>query len=498
MRISGLASGMDIDAMVKQLMTAQKVPLNKLNQQKQQMEWKRDGYRQVSTSLVNFNQKLSTYSLSSSIDSKKATVTGASNVLTATTNGTATNSVLNISVGNLASATTVVSSGATAKPSSDAKISTIYNSADLTNSDPLETSIEINGVPVQFTADDTIASLVNKINNNKATGVTAVYDSSSGKMSLTNRETGANKDITVTGELLTKVFGFATPTKTDGQDATVIINGLTTKQANNRFTVNGVEISLTGKTPVGETTQIEVSQDIDKMVDTIKSFVESYNATLATLNQKISEERYRTYLPLTTEQRADMKEDEITLWESKAKSGMLKNDSIIDQTVSNMRAAMISEVTAPDGSKVNMTQFGITTGNYSEKGKLYIDETKLRAALESNPDGAAALFGQTDNTSSTKYSDKDGLFSRMKKVNSASLTLLSDKAGTSRYSTDLTTAFLPQSQIGEQLRAYETRISDLQARLTMVENRYYKQFTAMETAMNKYNSASSSLTSMFS
>lgn len=87
MRISGLSSGMDIDAMVKQLMTAAKVPLDKLNQQKQLLEWKREGYRTVSTTLVSFNEKLSTLNKAEAINSKKATVTGATGVVTAKATG---------------------------------------------------------------------------------------------------------------------------------------------------------------------------------------------------------------------------------------------------------------------------------------------------------------------------------------------------------------------------------------------------------------------------
>ncbi|MNC23812.1 flagellar capping protein [compost metagenome] len=193
-----------------------------------------------------------------------------------------------------------------------------------------------------------------------------------------------------------------------------------------------------------------------------------------------------------------MSEDEIKLWESKAKSGMLKNDSILDTTLSSMRAAMISNVKLSDGTEVNMTQFGITTGNYSEKGKLIIDETKLRAALESNPEGSYALFGQTDSSTTTSYTSNDGLFNRLKKINVNTLNMLYDKAGTSKSSSDLTTTFLTQSVMGLELTSYEKRIADLTDRLTMKENQFYKQFTAMETAMNKYNSASSSLTSMLS
>ncbi|WP_017691981.1 flagellar filament capping protein FliD [Paenibacillus sp. PAMC 26794] len=481
MRISGLASGLDIDAMVKQLMTAEKAPLDKINQQKTQAEWKRDNYRTISTKLVSFNEKLSNLNLSKNIDSKQAVVTGATGVLTATATGVAANSVLNVSVKNLASSSNAIYQGTAGAT----KMSDLYSGT--------ETSVTIGKATISFTADDTIDSFVKKINSNKDSGVTAVYNSATGGLSLTNRDTG-NKDIELSGELFTSNTNFTTAGVNKGVDATVVINGLETKQTSNRFTVNGVEISLTGVTPTGQTNQIEVTQNTDAIIDTIKSFVDFYNETIALMNQKTNEERYRTYLPLSTEQKADMKDSEIELWESKAKSGLLKNDSILNKSLSDMRTAMISEFNF-GGTKLNITQFGITTGSYSEKGKLVLDEDKLRTALESNPEQVTALFSQVD-SSSKGITNNDGLFNRIKKINATALESLSEKAGTSKISSDLSTAFLPQSQMGNQLTAYERRITELQARLTRKENQYYKQFTAMETAMNKYNSTSSSLSSM--
>ncbi|MNW13436.1 flagellar capping protein [compost metagenome] len=52
--------------------------------------------------------------------------------------------------------------------------------------------------------------------------------------------------------------------------------------------------------------------------------------------------------------------------------------------------------------------------------------------------------------------------------------------------------------MGKRLSDYNTRISRLQERLDDMENNFYKQFTAMETAINKYNSQSSSLLSYLS
>lgn len=108
-RISGLASGMDIDAMVKKLMTAERVPLDKLNQQKQLMEWKRENYRESSTKVVSFLQdKLGVLSRTASMNPQKVTVTGNSDALTASAS-TSASGVLDISVINLATAARSVS-----------------------------------------------------------------------------------------------------------------------------------------------------------------------------------------------------------------------------------------------------------------------------------------------------------------------------------------------------------------------------------------------------
>lgn len=85
-RITGLASGMDIDSMVKQLMTAAKVPLDKLKQQKQILEWQRDDYRDMNSALLDFRSLLTQMKLTTnyrarqvaSSDDSKVTATASS------------------------------------------------------------------------------------------------------------------------------------------------------------------------------------------------------------------------------------------------------------------------------------------------------------------------------------------------------------------------------------------------------------------------------------
>ena len=54
LRISGLASGMDIDGIVSHLMTAERMPLDKIEQKKIYTEWQRDDYRTMNTAVSEF------------------------------------------------------------------------------------------------------------------------------------------------------------------------------------------------------------------------------------------------------------------------------------------------------------------------------------------------------------------------------------------------------------------------------------------------------------
>ncbi|WP_342434562.1 flagellar filament capping protein FliD [Paenibacillus sp. FSL H7-0442] len=502
-RISGLASGMDIDSMVKKLMTAESAPLDKLNQQKQLMEWKRENYRETSVKLVSFTQdKLSKLSLSSAISAQKANITGNTSAVSAKVSSSASG-VLDVKVTSLATASSATSSaaielnGSASAPTDwgtvklqDIKDSGISGTTPITvkiGSGASEASIEIDPV------NETIDSFVQKINSNKQAGVSAIYDSATGKISLTSKTTG-DKDIGLNGAVFSALkLG---STITGGEDAKLTVNGLDITRSSNTFTMNGVELTLNNAS--GSTsTRIEVAKDTDKLVETVQGFVDAYNDVLSTLNNKVSEERYKKYAPLTTAQKKDMSDDEVKQWTDKAKSGMLKNDSILQSAAADMRSAMTQGVKMDDGTTISLAQLGITTGTYQTKGKLILDTDKLKAALDKDPDIVTNFFGKQDSATalSNKYTDQDGIFARMKKISNTALQKLADKAGTSKVSTDLSASFVISSTMGTELTSIDRRITDMTARLNMIETNYYKKFTTMETAINRYNSTSSSLSS---
>ncbi len=489
-RISGMASGMDIDSLVKSLMTARQGPLNKLNQQKQTLEWQRDDYRKMSTKLVTFMQdSITKLSQSSTINAQKATVTGNTSAVTATASSTASGT-MTIEVTKLATASNVKSTAGISQPSS----------AKLSDFAALPSKVTIGGAEIELTAEDTIQTFVNKINANSKAGVTAIYDESAG-LSLTSKAMG-KADIPVDSSIIT-AFDLGAVVK--GDQAALKVNGLSITKDSNSFDINGVAITLNAAG--GAATTVTVSKDTEKVVQAVQDFVNAYNDVLSSVNSKVGEERYKKYTPLSSDQKKEMTDDEIKLWEDKAKSGMLKNDPILQRTVSDMRSALIQGVdigrtVIEDGKPVNkpltMTELGITTGTYDTKGKLVLDADKLTKALNDNPDIVNQFFGQNYSkaTLNNNYAADDGILAKMRKISTTSLASLAEKAGTSKVSSDLTSTFLTTSLMGQRLTSIDREITNWNSRLTRIETNYYKQFTAMETAMNKYNTTMSSLSSM--
>ncbi|MBQ4900017.1 flagellar filament capping protein FliD [Paenibacillus sp. Marseille-P2973] len=507
-RITGLASGMDIDSIVKNLMKAERAPLNKLNQQKQLMEWKREGYRETSTKLVSFLQdKLSKLSSNAVLNAQSAKITGDTSAVTAVASSSASG-VLDVKVNKLATTSTAVSDSAAWKTIGAGKTTM----GDFGFADG-KVRIGMDEIDVQAT--DTVEVFVAKINTSKTAGVTAIYDPENG-LSLSSKSTGkANSFVTASTATADSTMIIADDIVnkfklklTDGEDAEAVINGLTVKKSSNTFDVNGIMLTLNSATPTGGVAaHIEVTKNTEKIVEAVQSFVDAYNDLLSSLNSKVREERYRKYSPLSDEERSAMSDDEAKLWTDKAKSGMLKNDSILQQTITDMRTAIIQGVdigrtVKENGVDVNkplmLTELGITTGVYQTNGKLELDVEKLKQALDKDPSIVSSFFGQNYSAafSDNEYKPTDGVFAKMLKISNAALEQMTQTAGTSKVSKDLTAAFQSNSTMGTELTNLDRRISEMVAKLNRIETNYFKRFTAMETAMNKYNSTASSLFGM--
>ncbi|MGB9792840.1 MAG: flagellar filament capping protein FliD, partial [Thermacetogeniaceae bacterium] len=107
-RITGLASGLDIDQMVSELMKAQRAPLTKLLQTKQIWQWKQEDYRKINTSLLNLRNVAFNLKLQGTFQVKKA-VSSDESIVTATAAGSAVPTTYQVKVKQLATVATNVS-----------------------------------------------------------------------------------------------------------------------------------------------------------------------------------------------------------------------------------------------------------------------------------------------------------------------------------------------------------------------------------------------------
>ncbi|MGD2405858.1 flagellar hook-associated protein 2 [Bacillus velezensis] len=506
-RITGLNSGLDVDSLVKKMMDAEKQPLNKLNQQKQTLEWKRDAYREVNTQIADMYSTTFNNMLMSTNWNKK-TVTSSDSSVSAVAVSAEQNISTSMSVQQLATSTTYKSSGAINFTSGQSQ-TLKFNVTNPGETKPTEVNVTI-------AATDTIDDVISKLNSS-GLGVTALKEKISNgtdyvdTIAFTSNKTGEGFTLAA-GDDATKSFlkdqlGFAVDDATneltanaEGKNAKFTFNGLEMTKTSNNFTINGIKYTLNSVTDSNKTVTINSTTDTDGIFDNIKDFVDKYNTLIKSANEKVTESKYRDYKPLTDEQREAMTDKQIEQWEAKAKSGLLRSDSTLQNGLAEMRLDLYSTVTI-DGKKYQLADFGIETSSYEDQGKfgklVIKDEAKLKQKITENPSLVAKLFNadstSTITDSSTgktiKNPEEQGIARRLKDTLNKMQTQISKQAGTE---SSVSSSFA----IGKSLDEIETNISNMKTKLDDIETRYYKKFSALDTALEKLNSQSSYLTSM--
>ena len=348
---------------------------------------------------------------------------------------------------------------------------------------------------------DSLNSVINKVNSSSV-GVTMFYDSFSDKMTLTRSQTGdfnsGGSEIVTSGQLNT-AFQFGASTESGGSNAVFVVNGLETQRNSNTFEMNGVSITLkqtfTNNTAEDPTltysapVNISVNKNTDEIYNNIKGFIDKYNELIDKIGKKVSEDRYKDYTPLTDTQKEQLSDKQQEQWEEKAKSGLLRRDSTLSSLLSSMRTdfygAVNSDSVSP--SYKQLTSIGISTKPYAREGKLEVDEAKLKKAIEEDPESVEKLFNATGST----YEQK-GIAQRLYDTVNKTIDTLTTKAGSAFITNNNSFA------IGKQLNTINDQIDRFEDRMKSVEDRYYRQFTAMEKAIQQANSQSANLATIFS
>ncbi|KIN81304.1 flagellar filament capping protein FliD [Clostridium botulinum] len=400
--------------------------------------------------------------------------------------------------------------------STNEKMSNIVNEA---------VEFEINGVNFKYdftstgaerdkTISQILADILDKAN------VQASYSEITKSFTLRSKEEGATQNIKCedkSGNFVSSILGSSTTAK--GKDAKIELKtpnnstATTIIKPSNNFTIDGVNYNIAGAKK-DEEISFSLDGNVEDSFNKIKGFIDDYNKLIDELQKKTSEKKYRKYEPLTEEQKKEMKENDIKLWEEKAKSGILRNDSNIENMLSTLRRAFFDSV---EGSGLSLKELGLTTSkDYQDGGKIVFDqildkngnngEARLKKLLKEEPDKVFKIFSQ-ESTSYPSYSadltlterqirnKEEGIFQRINDIfkdytrtsrsASGKRGILVDKAGIEG------TVSAIDNILYKDLEKREKAIQDMELKLIERENKYYIQFAQLEKYINQANSQAS-------
>jgi len=329
-------------------------------------------------------------------------------------------------------------------------------------------AITIDGHDTQVAAGASIDDVVAAINTDpNATVYAAATDS--GTLVLSSRATGDTGAGFIQVSDATGSLTEQTAKAKQGKDALFTVDGVAGSASSNNVTnaIAGVRLTLSGVTTATGPITVTVappSVSTDAVKQSLQAFVTVYNSTLDAINARLSERTVQN--PQTDADR---------------EAGMLNGDTTLTDILTQMRQAIYAAVPGLPSTMNSLSQIGVSTGDPNSTitqdtldGKLTIDETTLDNALANNPSGVRNLLAGPG--------DAGGWARSFESVVHAADT------------TDGTLDVAINGE-GDEIKRLQSDISDWDQRLALKQQTLRAQFTAMETALSQSQTQGQWLTS---
>lgn len=277
--------------------------------------------------------------------------------------------------------------------------------------------------------------------------------------------------------------------KIDGQDAIIYLNNAEFTNSTNSFEINGLTITALSETKAGEDVTITTEDDTDGIYDMIKNFFKEYNSIINEVDKLYNADSASGYEPLTDDEKEALSDSEVEKYEKKIKDALLRRDSNLSSIRTKFTSTMSAGVEV-NGKRMYLNDFGIDTLGYftaadNEKNAYHIDgdpddentsgnADKLKSLISSDPDTVVSFFSSL---SRELYSTMDSLSSAVD--------------GYRTYG-----SFYDDKKMKSDYADYTTKIADMEEKVNDYEDKWYKKFSAMETALAKMQSNSSAISSL--
>lgn len=421
MYISGIASGLDTETLIQQLMAIERRPLVLMQERKNTLQQQRDAWRDINTRLNNLRERMADLSRVGLYE-RRAGTSSAADVATVTANRDAAEARYSITVEQLARSHRVASTRLE-EPLG-------YNGL-------ARVSVGEQQVDILVAADDTVATIADKINDADIAVSARVID---GRLVIEADDTGADNAMTFTDGYVWRQLGILDDAGQiaqesllqEAQDAKFLVEGLTVQRSSN--TIDDLFEGVTLRLHAEGDTVIEVKRDADAVVDAVRRFVDQYNSTMSFMSERSGE------------------------------GGVLQGDTLLMRIRFQLRSDTTAAVAAGDTLYNQLASVGVTV---DRDGVMSLNESRLREALSENPAEVARLFA-----GSTADGDEfDGVAARLESRFQGWLAtgsgLLAER----------------QKMFGDRMRAIDDSMERMERRLEIRERNLMRQFVALEEVL---------------
>ena len=469
---SGLATGLDTDSIVTDLMAIERASIDRVEAKKAQETERLEAYAQFKSKLDGLKTAVGDMNITSLVRSTSVSLSSEESFTATTTSGAVGS--YNISVAQLSQVQKSITDGFTSN--SEAILGT--------------GTITVNGTEIAVTEDNnSLLGLAESINeHSETTGVRATLINDGSETApyhlvLTGQD--AKTSFEVTSNLvdeLSAAIDFTTTDVQSAQQAVAFIDGIKVVSDTNTITgaINGVTLNLNSVSstshagtpeldvdptdwadpPVYDTDRMDIKADTDALKEKVTSFVTAYNEIMDWILSGYEEFGGASEVP-------DQKEgsdEEILL------GSVLRGDSTINSMKRQLQGVLTGSV-KNSGDFHILSEIGITT---NLNGTLKQDNSKLDEALENNYNDMVYLLSGDDETAGV-----------MKGFNSLLLNLTSSTQG--MYAGKKTA-------YDSSVKRFDTQIEQMELRMTKREQNLRRQFTAMEALVSSLNAQGDFLT----
>lgn len=372
-QVTGLASGIDWQQTIEQIMQIESQPMVMLQERQDTCESKLSAWQEINTKLLALKSSMEAMDGLDELLTKAAT-SSETNVLTASATASAATGSYSIVVNQLALNAKLTHEGfadpnTTPVTTAAATFTYTYAGEDYT---------------VDVLANSTLTDLVQAINsdvNNPGVTATILNDGSGSNAYhlVLSGETGADNTITINDALTTLTnFQSASFTETQtAQNAQIRVDGYPPsswiESATNEVTdiISGVTLYL--KTVSATPVTVTVTNDTDAVKATIEEFVSSYNEVLSLINTD-------------------------TAYDAQSETtGILFGDGSVIGIKSSLQSIISSAVPGllDNAHYKSLSEIGIKSGS---GGLLSITDSKLTDALETDFNAVGNLFAFTSSS----------------------------------------------------------------------------------------------------